>query len=111
MTDWQNNRGDMAAQEVKDFRPFDARASDQPRAASQLDLLSELRDRIAAVEASQASIHKKIDDATKAGTLDPALLEKTAHVMTKYFPHDFPEKEPEAPPRPKFDPFTGQPLQ
>lgn len=82
-----------------------------PRQTSTLDVLSEMQQRLSKVEASQASIHAKIDEATKAGTLDPELLKNVAHVMAKYFPHDVPSPEIAAPPRPKFDAFTGQPLQ
>jgi hypothetical protein len=81
-----------------------------PLMSSPLDLLSEMQRRLSAVEASQADIHRKIDEATKAGTLDPALLKKTAHVMTKFFPHDEPETEAPPAPRAMFDAFTGHPL-
>lgn len=110
--DDQNNRNSAPSNRGEMFDgALDAFRRDVERPVSALDMFSEMRDRVAAVETSQASIHQKIDDATKAGSLDPELLERVAHVMMKYFPHDMAEKEPVAPPRPKFDAFTGQPLQ
>jgi hypothetical protein len=82
----------------------------RPPLEPSLGLLSEMHQRLTAVEASQADIHAKIDAATKAGTLDPELLERTAHIVQKYFPHDVPDKTPAPAPLPKFDAFTGQPL-
>lgn len=88
---------------------FETRSS--PENTPSLGILSEIHQRLAAVEASQRDIHEKIDAATKSGVLDPDLLAHVAHVMKKYFPHDMADTISTEPPRAKFDAFTGAPLQ
>lgn len=77
-----------------------------------LGILSEIHARLSELESRMRDIHLKVDAATKSGELDPGLLAKLAHIATKFFPHDEPETEQASAPRvPRFDPFTGHPLQ
>lgn len=73
-------------------------------------IVAEFHQRLAAMETSVRDLHDKVDAAVQSGALEPELLEKVAHVMRKYFPHDMAEKEPEAPRVPRYDPYTGHPL-
>lgn len=76
-----------------------------------LGILAEIHQRLAATETSLKDLHRKVDDAVKSGSLDDKLLAKLAHIAGKYFPHDDPPAaEPIAPPRPRFDAFTGERL-
>lgn len=107
MNDYQGsreNRGEMA-------RPSLDEMDAGTRPVSGLDMLSEMQRRLSRVEASQAEIHRKIDEATKDGTLDPDLQKKLAHIAAKYFPHDNPDEEIVAPVAPRYDAFTGERLQ
>ncbi|MDE2019985.1 MAG: hypothetical protein KGJ13_06605 [Patescibacteria group bacterium] len=89
-----SNRGEMAA----------------PRAASSLDIIAELQARQKSLEEMFTHLHGIVDKAVNQQGLDPELIEHVQHVMRKHFHHDRPEPEAEAPKVPKFDPYTGAPL-
>lgn len=95
------DRGAMADRNFERRRDVDAPS---------MSVLSEIHARLSALEESNEQMRGIVDDAIKSGHLDADLSAKVAHVMTKYFPHDNPETEVVAPPSPKFDAFTGQPL-
>ena|ERR1700704_1971527 len=87
------------------------RVRDEPRggATDVLGMLAEVAGRLKKVEADNADMRATIDGAKKSGDLDLDTAHMV-HVLQKYFPHDRPEDEVAAPPAPKFDAFTGQPL-
>lgn len=90
-----SNRGEMARRDVD---------------APSLSVLSEIHSRLAKVEADNEEIRGILDEAIKSGQMDAGLTAKVAHVMQHYFPHDNPPAEVVAAPVPRFDAYTGQPL-
>lgn len=75
-----------------------------------LDAFAEIHARLTKIEREHAAMKEQLQAAKDAGDVD---FDKAqiVHVMRKYFPHDMPPPAEVVPPRPKFDPFTGEALQ
>jgi hypothetical protein len=95
-------RGQMFSGDEPRTRPVEQSLS--------VSMLSEIHQRLSAVEQAQRDLHDKVDAAVQSGALEPGLQEHVAHVLRKHFYHDKPEAEAPAAPTPKFDPYTGERL-
>lgn len=75
-----------------------------------LETLKEVQERLTAVEADNKAMRAELADAleSKGVALDHAHVN---HVMDRFFHHDRAAPEVAPAPVPKFDPYTGQPLQ
>jgi hypothetical protein len=85
-----------------------ANASGQ-RGPDLLSMLSEIHTRLSKVEADNASMRGEMEAAKNRGDIGFD-YEHAQHVLTKFFPHDKPAPEVEAPAVARFDAFTGHPL-
>lgn len=90
-----SNRGDMAQTSAP--------------STSSLDVIGELAARMKKLEADHAELKAMVNDARERGDVGFD-FEHAQHVLGKHFHHDRPVTEAPAPVTPKFDAFTGQPL-
>lgn len=76
---------------------------------SPLDVIGELSARMKRLEAMMGDLKDFVQRASESQGFDIDHA-KVNHVMSRFFHHDAPIAEAVEPPRPKFDAFTGRPL-